>query len=112
MCAGNRQDEGATKKCLEAYDTDSSLMAAPLTDLCSGESQEEERICGVSREKVSFFFSVLPLKKEPCPCTVPLSSTFVSGLLKEYDSLQGWLHRSLVWDPAPTPLPPRNPLAG
>lgn len=57
-------------------------MAALLTDLCSRESQEEERICGVSREKVSFFFSVLPLKKEPYPCTAPLSSVFVSELLR------------------------------
>jgi len=79
--AGNRQDEGATKKCLEAYDTDSSLMVVPLTDLCSGESQKEERIRRVSGEKVSFFFSVLPLKKDPCPCTAPLSSAFVSELL-------------------------------
>lgn len=68
--AGSRQDKGGTKKCLEApdtLDTDSSLMAAPLTDLCSGESQEEEGICGVSREKVSFFFSVLPLIRIPVP---------------------------------------------
>lgn len=61
---------------------------------------------------VSFSFSVLPLKKEPCPSTAPLSTVFVSELLKEHDSLQGWLHRSLLWDPAPTPLPPRNPIAG
>lgn len=68
--AGSRQDKGGTKKCLEApdtLDTDSSLMAAPLTDLCSGESQEEEGICGVSREKVSLFFSVLPLIRIPVP---------------------------------------------
>lgn len=79
--AGSRQDKGATKKCLEApdtLDTDSSLMAAPLTDLCSGESQEEEGICGVSREKVSLFFSVLPLTKDPCSFKAPLSSAFGS----------------------------------
>lgn len=40
------------------------------------------------------------------------SSQKTTDLLKKYNSLQDWLHRSLVWDLAPTPLPPRNPLAG
>jgi len=40
------------------------------------------------------------------------STQKTTDLLKKHNSLQGWLHRSLVWDPAPTPLPPRNPLPG
>lgn len=78
MCAESGQDEGATETHLDAYGTDCSLMAAPLTDLCSGESQKEERICGMPRKKVSFFFSALPLTKKSCPFTVPLFSAFDS----------------------------------
>lgn len=69
---------GGQETCLDAYGTDCSLMAAPLTDLCSGESQKEERICGMSRKKVSFFFSALSLTKEPCPFTVPLSNVLLT----------------------------------
>lgn len=78
MCAESRQDEGATKTGLDVYGTDCSLMAVPLADLCSGESQKEEGICGMFREKVSFFFSALPLTNEPCPFTAPLSIAFGS----------------------------------